>query len=196
MTFEPRGPAALAEDELMEVGQVKTRALLPIGMIAIFGATILAGTAAAQEPVAPHPAHIHAGSCPSPGDVIGPLNDVSDQFLMGDGAMMSQAAGQVTPIPVKASFTSDVPVAFTDLLAAPHSIVVHSSANDMATYIACGDLIYAIGPADIVAGLGPLNASGYGGVAMIHDDGDSTVSVNVYIVAFAPMTAPAPSPAA
>ena len=38
-----------------------------------------------------------------------------------------------------------------------------------------------MGPTDFAIGLGGLNDSGYTGIATMHDNGDATVSVAVYI---------------
>jgi hypothetical protein len=177
---------------------MKKRALVSSVTIAILGATLSVGMAAGQEAMAPHPAHVHVGSCPAPADVVGPLSDVSGQFLMDGEAMMTPAMGQATAIPVEASFTSAVPLAYADLFASPHSIVVHQSAEDIGTYILCGDIGGPeIGTTDIAVGLGPLNDSGYTGIATIHDNGDTTVKVSLYItLGHAMMAEPMASPAA
>jgi hypothetical protein len=52
--------------------------------LALAGAQSLAGGVSAQDATSPkaggdgpHPAHIHAGVCPTPGDVVVPLTDVA-----------------------------------------------------------------------------------------------------------------------
>ena len=179
---------------------MKKRALASSTLIAILGATLSIGVAAAQDAMTMtgHPAHVHVGSCPAPGDVVGPLSDVSAQFLMDGEAQMTPAMGQATAIPVEASFTTAVPLAYADLFATPHSIVVHKSAEEIGTYILCGDIGGPeIGSTDIAVGLGALNDSGYTGIATIHDNGDSTVKVSVFITTGqAAMAAPAVGPAA
>ncbi|HKZ90580.1 MAG TPA: hypothetical protein VJZ50_00435 [Candidatus Limnocylindrales bacterium] len=173
------------------------RRILTIGAtMALASTAVLASGASAQE-MAPHPAHIHVGSCPAPGDVVGPLSDVSGQFLMDGAATVTPAMGSGAAIPVEASFTSAVAVAYTDIFAAPHSVVVHQSADDIGTYILCGDIGGPeMGMTDIAIGLGALNDSGYTGIATIHDNGDSTLKVSVYITTGQPMMAePAASPA-
>ena len=167
-----------------------SKRILTLGAtMALSGAALFVSTAGAQDmTMSGHPAHIHDGSCPAPGAVVGPLNDVSGEFLMDGTAMVTPAMGSTAAIPVEASFTSAVPAAdvpqlsYADLFATPHSIVVHKSADDMGTYILCGDIGGPeMGMTDIAIGLGGLNDSGYTGIATIHDNGDSTVKVAVYI---------------
>jgi len=71
-----------------------------------------------------HPAHIHKGTCddldPNPQY---PLNDVD-------------ADGQST---------TDIEVSLDDLLASPHAVNLHESADNVATYIACGNIEGAVG---------------------------------------------------
>lgn len=66
-----------------------------------------------------HPAHIHSGSCTELGDVVYPLTDVD-------------ASGEsVTVI--------DAPL--SDLLTkGPYAINIHLSADEIGTYVACGDI--------------------------------------------------------
>ncbi|HET9660944.1 MAG TPA: CHRD domain-containing protein [Thermomicrobiales bacterium] len=66
-----------------------------------------------------HPAHIHSGTCTELGDVVYPLTDVN-------------ARGEsVTVI--------DVPLA--DLqTAGPYAINIHLSADEIGTYVACGEI--------------------------------------------------------
>jgi len=151
--------------------------------MALLGAAAFAGGASAQD-MTTHPAHIHAGSCADLGDVVGPLSDVSGQFLMDGTPTMMPAMGAGSAIPVEASFTTAVPLAYGDLFSSPHSIVVHKgpSDTDIKVYILCGDIGGAeMGATDIAIGLGGLNDSGYTGIATIHDNGDATVKVAVYI---------------
>ena len=173
------------------------RRVLTIGAaMALLSSALFVSAASAQE-MSPHPAHVHVGSCPAPADVVGPLSDISGQFLMDGTAIVTPSMGSGAAIPVEASFTTAVPLAYADLFATPHSIVVHKSAEEIATYILCGDIGGPeMGVTDIAIGLGALNESGYTGIATIHDNGDATVKVGIYITTgHAPMTEPAASAA-
>jgi plastocyanin len=149
--------------------------------LALGASLILAVGASAQ--MSPHPAHIHAGSCPEPGDVVAPLSDVSfDMNVDGAASAGAEAVGQASAVPVEASITT-VPLALADIVAGEHAINVHASAEDLGTYIACGDIGgTTIGTADLPIGLGELNDSGASGVAWLHDNGDGTTTVSVFIV--------------
>jgi hypothetical protein len=155
------------------------------GATALVMAMLAGSVAQAQDmEMTGHPAHIHSGSCPDVGDVVGPLSDVSGQFLMDGTATVTPSMGSSAAIPVEASFTSAVAVPYADLFAAPHSIVVHKgpSDEDIRVYILCGDIGGPeMGATDIAIGLGTLSDSGYTGIATIHDNGDGTVKVAVYI---------------
>jgi hypothetical protein len=63
------------------------------------------------------PAHIHTGSCPTPGGVKWPLNNV-----------------------VHGSSVSTVNAPFGQIDQAGHAVNVHQSAANIATYKACGDI--------------------------------------------------------
>jgi hypothetical protein len=170
-----------------------TRRSLAIGAALALSSSVLLVNGAAADLIA-HPAHVHVGSCPEVGDIVGPLSDV-----IGEGVPGSRAIGSAAAIPVEASVTSSVPLAYADLFATPHSVVVHRgpSDEDLLVYILCGDIGgHELGPMDIAIGLGELNASGYTGIATIHDNGDATIDVAVYITTSqAPMIDPAGSPA-
>jgi LPXTG-motif cell wall-anchored protein len=65
----------------------------------------------------PHPAHIHAGACPTVGAVVFPLTSVTNN-------------------------KSETTVAATiaDILRAPHAINVHKSPQEISAYVACGNV--------------------------------------------------------
>jgi hypothetical protein len=162
-------------------------ALLAGGMIflGISGGVIAQSTPQAMPGMAgeSHPAHIHNGSCANLGDVVAPLSNVSAQ-AMNNGtpmAMEGQMMGSANAIPVLSSITT-VDMALTDILNGEHAINVHESAENIGTYVACGDIGGTmIGQTDLLLGLAPLNNSGLSGVASLHDNGDGTTTVYVYL---------------
>ena len=121
----------------------------------------------------PHPSHIHAGDCTMPGDVVVPLSDV--------GVVDNDAQGAENHIHVDIGL-STVELPLEAILAADHSIMVHESAEDMGTILVCG----AIGGHDVngsfLVGLGPVDGSGYSGIAWLTDKGDGTTDVEVTIL--------------
>ena len=161
------------------------RRTLTMGMtLALAGSALALGGVSAADMTAdtPHPAHIHSGTCPTPGDVVASLSDVTSQFIMDGTAMATEPMGQTTAIPVEASGTT-VKLAYADILASPHAIVVHKSAEEIGTYILCGDIGGAeMGAADLPVGLAALNDSGFSGVATLHDNGDGSTRVEVIII--------------
>jgi hypothetical protein len=171
---------------------------LTIGMtLALAGSAFILGGASAADMTTdtPHPAHIHSGTCPKPGDVVASLSDVTSQFLMDGTAMATAPMGQTTAIPVEASGTT-VKLAYADILGSPHAIVVHKSAQEIGTYILCGDIGGAeMGAADLPVGLAALNDSGFSGIATLHDNGDGSTRVDVVIIPPNGMMTPAgPAP--
>lgn len=131
-----------------------------------------AGVLAQDEMHVPHPSHIHTGMCPAPGDVIAPLSDVDE--IPGD------SMGVDTAIPVEAGITT-LELALADILAGEHAFVVHQSADDMGTYIACGDIGGQVMESNLAVGLGPVGESGYSGIAWLTDNSDGTTTVNLFI---------------
>ena len=133
----------------------------------------------AQAGDGPHPAHIHTGSCPEPGDVVAPLNDVAERT--------GEQVGSGTGHDVKGSHTQ-VEMSLDDILASPHAINVHLSAEEMNTYIACGDISGVIvvdeddGERMLIIGLAEQNDSGHVGVAWLSEDEDGTTEVAVNLV--------------
>jgi plastocyanin len=121
---------------------------------------------------APHPAHIHSGTCDNLGDIVAPLGDVTEQTA-------GESFGAQTAILVKESET-DVPLPLGDILAAPHAINVHESAEAIQNYIACGDIGGRVIDGDLTIGLRELNGSGHHGVAILAGADDAT-GVKVYL---------------
>ena len=71
--------------------------------------------------VGDHPIHLHSGTCAELGDVVVPLTDVG-----ADGS-------SVTVVPVPLATIQDPEIG-------PHSINIHLSAEEISTYVACGDI--------------------------------------------------------
>jgi plastocyanin len=140
-------------------------------VVALTALALLAPAMAAQDDDAPHPAHIHAGTCAELGDVVHPLTDVA----VAEG----ESSGPESALPVKVSETVvDAPL--QEIIDGGHAINVHLSADEIGTYIACGDIggVVNTGENDsdqeLIIGLGELNDSGHSGVAWLGADGDQT----------------------
>jgi hypothetical protein len=65
----------------------------------------------------PHPAHIHVGSCPTPGAVVFPLTSVVD------GKSETTVAATIA-----------------DIMKSPHAINIHKSPQEIPVYTACGNI--------------------------------------------------------
>jgi plastocyanin len=121
---------------------------------------------------APHPAHIHSGTCDNLGDIVAPLTDIQENTA-------GEKFGAQTAALVKESET-DVPMTLSDILAAPHAVNIHESAENIQNYIACGDIGGRVVDGDLLIGLREINDSGHSGVARLETDDDGT-EVYVYL---------------
>jgi plastocyanin len=143
-------------------------------------ALLTPGLAAQEDEAEVHPAHIHTGTCAELGDVVAPLTDVAH---IGDDG---ERTGATSSIPVKSSVTVvDMPL--QEIIDGGHAINVHLSADEIDTYIACGDIGGAVTTdegeeePELVIGLGELNDSGHTGIAWLGAEGDQT-RVAVHLV--------------
>ena len=133
--------------------------------------------AATPEAVAgaPRPLHIHRGGRTNLGRVGMPLTDLVPA--------VSDPVGQAELATTAESSYTNVPLALADILAAPHAINVHLSADQIGTYIACGEIGGAVDPTGaVIIGLREVNNSGFTGIAFLQPglDGLST-DVSVFI---------------
>ena len=127
--------------------------------------TPVAGTA-----VATHPVHVHAGTCAELGDVVFPLNDLAapeGEYTGPDSAVAVTLSENVIDIPLQ------------ELIDGGHAINVHLSADEIDTYIACGDIGGVIttdagGRQEMMIGLAEQNDSGYAGTVWLGPSADNT----------------------
>jgi hypothetical protein len=176
-------------------------ALTAAGFMLLLGLMLGPSRTTAQDTTeAPHPAHIHSGSCTELGDVVYPLTDVSSATMgtpvaaptsgeMGTPTMTADMAmatptmgememGSPTATNAETSVTT-VEASLTDLTAGGYAINVHESAENIGNYIACGNIGDMSGSADVTVTLDPLNDSGFSGTATLHDNGDDTTTVTI-----------------
>lgn len=161
------------------------------GILVVCGLLLVGGTGLAHEgtpeaDAAAHPAHIHTGTCDTLGEVVFPLNDVAAPSHDDHGDAAAEDYSTATPEAgegkVVAESTTTVDVALDDILAAEHAVNVHESAENIANYIACGDVAGEPEDGTLEVELLELNDSGYGGMATLVDDGDGDGSTTVTIV--------------
>jgi plastocyanin len=131
------------------------------------------GARAQAERDAPHPAHIHSGSCADLGDIVYPLDDVAL-------ATAGEAFGAADAIPVEESET-EIDASLSSMLAAPHAINIHQSADAIQIYIACGDIGGRVVDGDLVIGLSELSGSGHNGIAVLDGSDEDETEVTVYL---------------
>jgi len=169
----------MANRKFGSVAAIAAGFMLMGGVIAGIGG----GSASAQDmAMASHPAHIHAGDCAALGEVVFPLSNVGMDMSMDSTPMaMGEMMGQMTSIPVEASVTT-VAAPLADIVNGSHAINIHESDENIANYIACGAIGGTMmGTSDLAIGLAPLNDSGYSGIAILHDNGDGTTMVSVFL---------------
>lgn len=174
-------------------------ALLALAAFTAGGLVQAQGANATPSPMmdmnAAHPAHIHNGSCQTLGSIAWPLNDVS---APGSGVTMMGTPASGTPIATSAMAVSATPMAgagyvvaqsvtivkvhLADLEKAPFAVNVHESLAKITNYIACGDIAGAITNGTLAVPLKELYASGFIGMATLHDNGDGTTTVTVQLM--------------
>lgn len=165
--------------------------LLAVGLLVALFVAIGARPGRADEGNDSHPAHIHSGSCANLGDVVAPLSNIGPDSLVNGTPMAGATTGSASAVPVESSVTT-VSMALTDIADGNHAINVHLSAEDIGQYIACGDVGGTMaGSADLSIGIAELNNSGYSGIALLHDNGDGTTTVSVYLTEKSEEAAPA-----
>src|ERR687898_725490 len=93
---------------------------IPVAVLMVL-VSMSAPLARGQEEDAPHPAHIHSGTCDNLGDIVAPLSDVTELNA-------GEVFGAATAVLAKESET-DVALPLGEILSAPHAINVHESAE-------------------------------------------------------------------
>src|SRR5215207_6617749 len=142
--------------------------------LAGLGGSFLDGSGGhAQEVSPPRPSHIHSGDCDELGEVIQPLNSLT--------VPVGAVSGNSDAVVPEAAFTS-IPQSLDVLLAEDHALKVHLSADQIQTYLACGD-IGGAADADgaLIVGMKELDDSGYAGIAYLVPAADGSTSISVMI---------------
>ncbi len=183
-----------------------------VAAFALIGAAIAGpGLAVAQDasPVAGagehnHPAHIHTGTCDAVGEVVYPLNNVTDADASMDAGMDDMASPEAGGMDTAASpetgedtdmhghdaaggvvaeSTTTVTTTFDELTGAEHVINVHESEENIGNYIACGEITGTAENGTLTVTLNELNDSGWEGDAELTDNGDGTIEVTIHLTA-------------
>lgn len=140
-------------------------AVVAVALIGVAGTGVIA-----QDAVdAPHPAHVHRGSCAE--------LDPEPEYPLADVAPVSPDA---EPGSVETGVTA-LDVSLDDLLSEPFAINVHASEDNVETYIACGDIAGEVVDGTLVIGLDEQNGSGYSGIAVLATTSGGGVEVSVYL---------------
>ena len=164
-----------------------------LSLVLVFG-VLAAGFSIAQArqsgtpedgPGTPRPGHIHAGSCANLGDVDYALNNATVDNLEADYSGSEDFVGSTDALPAYASNTT-LDVSLDEILSSDHAINFHLSADEIQTYIACGDLGGYVHNGVLYVGLAPdpsyTGDTRFAGTAVLTDNGDNTTDVVVQLV--------------
>lgn len=166
--------------------------LVSSSMFRLFGLLVascfllaIPGVSLAQEATptgadAPHPVHIHEGTCtelnPAPQF---PLTDITAPTNV-EGTEIASAG---SPIAVETS-TTTIDATLADIANGDHAINVHESVENIGNYIACGDIGGAVlagaNGNEITIGLHEMNGSGHAGIAVLQEAGEQ-LNVTIYL---------------
>jgi uncharacterized cupredoxin-like copper-binding protein len=148
-----------------------------LGIVALSGPAVWAQDATPQavEATTPRPVHIHSGNCNELGEVVVPLNNLvaptGDQVGQSRRASIAQT-----------SFTS-VPMTLDALLSENYAINAHLSAEEIGTYIACGEIGGVLNAdGSLTIGLREVDNSGFAGIAYLAPEaGGASTGVSVFV---------------
>ena len=136
----------------------RTVAIPIVTIIALLGIVLLPGSAAAQEPhSAPHPAHIHSGSCAELGDVVYPLTDVTSGASEAT-VVASPEAGTSMDM---ASPSSEMEMGAAHDMGTPETGMATSAADAEASPTGPFGVIVETSETTVEAALADLSAGGY-----------------------------------
>jgi len=191
-------PVALVATALMMVAALTMGLRSSSAQDASASPTMMSG----MDEAAAHPAHIHAGTCATLGEVVFPLTDVAAPDMSGTPVatmestpMMDMMASPEAGKEIVAESTTTVQAALDVIISGGHAINVHESVENIANYIACGDITGTPTDGELTIMLAELNQSGYSGEAMLKDNGDGTTTVTVHLMhSDADMASPMASP--
>lgn len=162
-------------------GSGSARSARLASLVALAAMIFLVPAIAAQDDAEkPHPVHIHAGTCEELGDVVAPLADVA----YPSGEQMGPESARL----VEVSEVNNVDIPLQEIIAGGHAINVHRSADEIDTYIACGDIGGIVNEREngegmeLTIGLAELNESDHVGVAWLGDDGEGGTNVGISLV--------------
>jgi hypothetical protein len=161
---------------------------LALVLIAVFASGWVAAGSVAQEDtetaedMITHPAHVHVGTCaeldPNPAY---PVDNVGSRLTDDEELPDAEdVKGSLTANPVEYSQT-EIDVNLEDLLAEAHALNVHESDQNVANYIACGDIGGPLLDDKLYIGLMEQNASGYVGIATFEKKDDDNTEVTIYL---------------
>ena len=154
--------------------------------VALFGASLGAmaqdATPAPPAPTGGMSAAIHQGSCQAPVEAAVVDLGVFGQPTNDDGTIIETQGVQTGPPLLEAAATG-LPFNLTDTLATGEAyvIIVHQSAEQYSTYLACGELAGPIVNDNLAVGLRPINNAGYAGLATL-SAGSDTLDSTVYLM--------------
>lgn len=170
----------------------RTVTMLALVLIAFGGSRVFAQEATPTTGTA-LPAHIHAGTCDTLGDVVYPLSDVSLAPESDDTGTPRAEPAMIHATEVLSSVTT-VEVPLAELLASEHAINVHASVEDIGTYVACGDIagqmrmhsgrgmhVGTDAAPSLVIPLRELNDSGFAGMAWLEPSDANMTTVTVFL---------------
>ena len=146
---------------------------LALSLAALGGSFLGTAGGQAQEASPPRPSHIHIGDCDELGEVVQPLNSLT--------VPVGAVSGNSDAVIAEAAFTN-IPQSLDELLAEDHALKVHLSADQIQTYLACGD-IGGVADADgaLIVGMKELDDSGYAGIAYLVPAANGSTSISVMI---------------
>ena len=147
-----------------------------LALVAFGGSAVWAQEATpAAEATVPRPAHIHAGNCNDLGEIVYPLNDLV--------APAGSPVGQSRRASVAETSYTSVPATLDALLSQNYAINVHLSAEQIGTYIACGEIGGILTPNGALAiGLHEVDNSGFAGIAYLSPGADgASTDVSVFV---------------
>ena len=164
-------------------------AIAAMFVVAAFFVASLGASAQNQTPT-PNPtptgggmtAAIHQGTCQQPDQMASADLGTFGQPTDSDGKVIP-AQGTLTGPPLLQAAASGLNLNLSDTLSSgtPYVVIVHQSAEQYSTYLACGELAGPLQGKNLSIALRPINNGGFAGIAEFNGNGDTTDST-VYLI--------------